>query len=78
MYDTQSLRPGFVYSTTKAAAILDKSPDQVRRMCDAGELWTFGRDYPGQWRQIALDIDGTEQLLGHSTARSRRARQAAR
>lgn len=74
---TQNLRPGFVYSTAQAAAILGKSRCEVVRLCDAGDLWTWRRSYRGEHRRIALDIDTTEGLLGGSTARSRRARAAA-
>ncbi len=72
--ETGALRPGFVYTTTEAATLLGKPVQEVRRMCDTGELWTFrARELPGWPRRIALDIHGTERLLGHSTAKSRRA-----
>jgi len=74
---TQDLRPGFVYTTAQAAAILGKSRCQVVRLCDAGDLWTWRRDSQGEHRRIAMDIDATERLLGHSTEKSRKARAAA-
>ena len=73
---TQDLRPGFVYTTAQAAAILGKSRCQVVRLCDAGDLWTWRRSYRGEHRRIALDIDATEREVG-STERSRKARAAA-
>lgn len=56
--------------------ILGVSHRTVARRCDAGELWCWHR--PGGQRRVALDIDGTERLLGRGTPKSRRAAAAQR
>ena len=79
MQTSEAIRPGFRYTTTEVASILGKTRRKVVRMCDTGELWTTRvQELPGWPRRIALNIEGTERLLGYSTERSRKAAAALR
>ena len=73
---TQDLRPGFFYGVPQVAKMQGTSPARVRKACERGELWATRAGARGHYR-IAVDIDATERLLGHSTERSRKARAAA-
>ena len=72
---TQDLRLGFAYGTKEVARMQGTSPARVRKACERGELWS-SRGPARSPYHIALDIDGTERLIGRSTEKSRKARAA--